>query len=235
MQSGLAAIGQGSILVQQDFQPTQEGTPSAPTIFLHKVMDERIGAQYRVNQWDATPLATFTGSVSSSMLSVSSIASGALSSGQTLSGNAVPNDILVVGLGTGTGGTGTYLLNQPLTLAPQSLFTIAGMGYTETQQYQSTFQISALVTQDPSNTASLTASDICNYAAYVMQSLPAIQALEAMGVGILKIGQIRNPYFSDDRERWEANPSFDFVLTHKQIISSVQPVITEYTLQVLEV
>ena len=107
--------------------------------------------------------------------------------------------------------------------------------YTELQQYETTFQITAWATQDPSNVNSLTASDLANYAAYVMQSDGAIFAYQALGVGIMKIGDVRNPYFSDDRERFEASPSFDFTLTHKQTIILTTPVITETVLQVLDV
>ena len=94
-------------------------------------------------------------------------------------------------------------------------------GYTETEQYITTFQASALATQNPADTESLTASDILNLAAYVLQSGATIAALEEQGVGILAISQVRNPYFADDRVRYEASPSFDFQISHKQIVSTV--------------
>lgn len=109
------------------------------------------------------------------------------------------------------------------------------MQHTETQQYVTYFQASALAMQDPSDVNSLTASDITNYAASIAQSMAFIAALEAQGVGVLKIGQVRNPYFDDDRQRFEASPSFDFGLTHKQIIISTVPVISTTEYQILTV
>lgn len=93
------------------------------------------------------------------------------------------------------------------------------MIHTEIQEYQTTFQISVLSTQDPTNISQLTASDIVNLVCYIMQSQKTVIALAAAGVGILNVSDVRNPYFLDDRQRNEANPSFDFILTHKQTVS----------------
>lgn len=107
--------------------------------------------------------------------------------------------------------------------------------YTELQQYASKFQASCWATQNPADINSLTASDYANYATYIMQSAATINALEAIGCGIFNISRVRNPPFSDDRQRFEFASSFDFVITHKQIITLTTPVITETVLQILEV
>ena len=107
--------------------------------------------------------------------------------------------------------------------------------HTELQVYETTFQISALVTQDPSNPAAYTASDIINYAAYIMQSAATVTALQAIGIGIYKVSDVRNPYFSDDRVRYEASPSFDLTLVHSQIIVTNVPIASSITVEVLEV
>ena len=226
LNAGFAANGQGSIQVLQAYQPTQEGIPSGPSVFLHKVSDQRMGSPNRVNGWDDTVLASFTGSVLGSTLSVSSIVSGAIAVSQVLAGVDVPDNIQITGLGT----SGTYSLSQGFTLATQAMDTIAGMVYTETQQYLTTFQISALSTQDPSDVSQLTASDIANLAVAILQSLFAIQTFEDAGFGVLKIGDIRNMAFTDDRERYEYNPSFDVTFTTKQSIISTQPIVTEVSL-----
>lgn len=105
----------------------------------------------------------------------------------------------------------------------------------DVQQYQTTFQMSALATQDPSVPSNFTAADILNRVAYILQSQPTIATFESQGVGILRVTDIRNPYFTDDRERNEASPSFDFVLTHKQIIMSTSAIITKTELNILEI
>lgn len=109
------------------------------------------------------------------------------------------------------------------------------MIHTEIQQYESTFQISTLATQNPATPEKYTASDILNLIAYILQSENTIVALNEAGIGILKASDTRNPYFIDDRARFEANPSFDFTLTHKQIISNINRVLKATELQILPV
>lgn len=97
--------------------------------------------------------------------------------------------------------------------------------HTELQVYETTFQMGVLSIQDPTNTAQYTASDIVNLIAHIMQSDATVTALMASNVGILRISDVRNPYFTDDYNRYEAHPSFDFTLTHNQIITSTTPII----------
>lgn len=237
LSAGLTAIGQGAIQCVQNYQPTQEGTPSAPTIFIYKVgPDQRLGSPYRTAQQGAGS-ATFTGSIAGNVLTVTDVAAGALNLNQLVMGDGLPDNLVVTEFGTGNGGLGTYILNYvlPTPFASGALTSIGAWVYTEMEQYASTFQCSALATQDPSNLESLTASDIVNYAAYVLQNQGVIAAFEAEGVGILRISTARNPYFSDDRQRYEASPSFDFTLTHKQTIITTVPIITETEFQVLQV
>lgn len=69
------------------------------------------------------PGAVFTGSIAGSTLTVSSISSGTLAVGQTLS-DSVGNVLAgtrIVALGTGTGGTGTYTVGVTQTVASQSI------------------------------------------------------------------------------------------------------------------
>lgn len=97
--------------------------------------------------------------------------------------------------------------------------------HTETQPYETTFQISALVIQDVNNTNTYTASDLLNYVSYIMQSAATITALRVENVGVLRVTEVSNPYFTDDRDQFEAAPSFSFVLTHLQTIISESEVI----------
>lgn len=108
------------------------------------------------------------------------------------------------------------------------------MIHTETQQYETTFRIHALVLQNPLN-PSFTASDLVNSCAAILQSDTTIDTLETQGVGILKIGAVQNPYFTDDRDNFEASPSFDFILTHKQIITVNDPIISAENVNIYRV
>lgn len=97
--------------------------------------------------------------------------------------------------------------------------------HTESQVYESTFQFSALVRQDPSDVASLTASDVANYAASIMQSDKTRESLQELGIGVLRVLDVRNPYFNDDRDQFEGSPNFDLVITYNRVIITQSPVI----------
>jgi autotransporter-associated beta strand protein len=64
---------------------------------------------------------TFTGSISGTTLTVTAIPSGALSVGQVITGSGVAAGTTIQSLGTGTGGTGTYTLNNSQTVASETL------------------------------------------------------------------------------------------------------------------
>jgi hypothetical protein len=106
------------------------------------------------------------------------------------------------------------------------------MEYEQMQIVETTFQISALSIQIPSNVVQLTASDICEYAADILQGDTARETLQTKGVQMLRVTDIRNPYFMDDKERFEASPSFDFTLMHERVIISTTPVVETYEFNV---
>jgi hypothetical protein len=89
------------------------------------------------------------------------------------------------------------------------------MKHLDEQQILATFKIFALVLQFPSTPNQYTASDLVNAAASVFQSQNTVAQLKKSGIGILKISNIDNPYFADDRDQYEATPSFDFILSYK--------------------
>ena len=101
------------------------------------------------------------------------------------------------------------------------------MIHRETQIYETTIQVSTLA-KPPPVTGALdvnepTAADLANQAAAVMQSDATIVALRTLGIGILRITDVRTPHFRNDRDQFEAAPNFDFVLTHKQITVTTTP------------
>lgn len=98
----------------------------------------------------------------------------------------------------------------------------------EDQQYQTTVQFSAWIPQDPSNTSSLTESDILNMVSGIMQSDAMLTAFRAAGVGILRVADVRNPYIVDERDRFEAVPTFDIDLTHTRTRTTTTPAVVAY-------
>lgn len=87
------------------------------------------------------------------------------------------------------------------------------MVHTESQYYETTWQVSALVLQSPKTPNQYTAADLVNEVASIMQSDNTRAILNNAGVGILRIIELPNPYFVDDRDQFEASPSLEFVLT----------------------
>lgn len=98
------------------------------------------------------------------------------------------------------------------------------MRHVEEQVFETTFQVNALAIQDPTDVSGLTAADIARAVRAVMQSSVVLDLLYAAGVGILRIGEIRNTPFVDDKQRNEYDPSFDFTLTHTDAFTSTDPV-----------
>lgn len=102
------------------------------------------------------------------------------------------------------------------------------MVHTELQYFETVFQVSALVLQNPKFTSLPTASDLVNEVASIMQSDNTRAILNSSGVGILRISDILNPYFVDDKDNFEASPSFDFTLVYENTRTSTTPIINTF-------
>lgn len=100
--------------------------------------------------------------------------------------------------------------------------------HTESQIYETTYQFSAWIPQTPGDVTSLTESDILNAVSGIMQSDTILAAFRAAGVGIQRVTEVRNPYFTDDRDLFEAVPSFDIILTHKRVTVTTLPAVVTY-------
>lgn len=164
--AGFARLGISGLQVKQAWQPTQQGTPTDPAIFLTLVSHNRYGYPSRTSRFDEDEQKEY---------------------------------------------------------------------FTETQVYQTMFQINALAAQNPADTQQLTAGDLVNSAAYIMQSDATLTTFRAAGFGLERVTQVRNPKFQDDRDRFEASPSFDFVMTHKQIVTTEIDVLQSTELQIFDV
>lgn len=95
---------------------------------------------------------------------------------------------------------------------------------TEIQQVETTFNVQSLVIQNPA-APSYTASDLANEVVAILRSTQTIEIYRGFGVGILRITDIGNLYFDDDRDQYEAVPSFNFVLSHSRTRIKIIPVI----------
>jgi len=77
-----------------------------------------VDGSYRYTWRISTPSAAlFTGSVSGTTLTVTAVSQGTIAINQALFGLGVTNETVITALGTGTGGVGTYTINQTQTVA----------------------------------------------------------------------------------------------------------------------
>jgi hypothetical protein len=70
----------------------------------------------------ATAGAVVTGSISGTTLTVTAVTSGTLYVGQTIQGSTVTAQTIITALGTGTGGAGTYTVNNSQTVTSRTLY-----------------------------------------------------------------------------------------------------------------
>lgn len=77
--------------------------------------------------------AVFTGSISGTTLTVTSVSSGTITANQGLTGVGITAETVITVLGTGTGGTGTYTINTSQTVSARSMSsTTVGAKFTAT-------------------------------------------------------------------------------------------------------
>ncbi|WVR18074.1 hypothetical protein JXVLWARM_CDS_0023 [Burkholderia phage Bm1] len=99
------------------------------------------------------------------------------------------------------------------------------------QYYETVIQLSALVVQDPEDLTLPTASDLVNDVAMWLAIPEVIAGWKQYEVNVLRTTQVRNPYFTDDRDRREAAPSFDITLTHSREVTIGVPPVKTYELK----
>ncbi|EEV4189243.1 TPA: hypothetical protein PN979_003146 [Escherichia coli] len=109
------------------------------------------------------------------------------------------------------------------------------MVHTESQWIETTYQITGSSTQNPADLESPTANDLIFHASAILQSDSAISQLRKNGVGVYRITDNRNTFFKNDRDQYEASPSFDITLTHKDITISTTPVASSVEFKIYRV
>lgn len=97
---------------------------------------------------------------------------------------------------------------------------------TTSQNHAITFQFNALVPVEEEETDdTLTAGDLLDTAALILQSRAMLDACKAAGIGIERISAIRSNYVQNENDNWEQEPSFDLVIdVKKELITSVNVV-----------
>ena len=76
------------------------------------------------NYYTNSTTAFFTASISGTVMTVTAVATGTLVVGQTVFGAAVDADTVITSFGSGSGGVGTYNINNSQTAASASMYTV---------------------------------------------------------------------------------------------------------------
>lgn len=113
---------------------------------------------------------------------------------------------------------------------------------TEVQIYEMTVQFTGSVKQPPvdptkpaGNLLPYTAGDICKLAGRALQSWAGVAQLKAAGIGVEKLLQMPQSYFSDDSDAFEQSPHFDLVFTFIDTETTLGPIISKLGFKVVPV
>lgn len=98
--------------------------------------------------------------------------------------------------------------------------------HTEIQIWETTLQISAAHTRNPSALSPVAAMDLAKRASAILQGDAGLAALAAGGIRPLRVTDIRKIPFVNDADQWETMPTFDIVLTYADSIVSATPAAT---------
>lgn len=97
------------------------------------------------------------------------------------------------------------------------------MRHIERQYYESTIQFTGYVMED-ANT-DITSVDLLNLAAEILQSDSGREYLRSKQMSIIRLTDIRHLYITDEQDRFQSSPSFDFVVITQQIKETTSPII----------
>jgi hypothetical protein len=113
-------------VMESDYTPKMIGQMNSST-GLVGIVDNGVNVYivdetYRYCWFISNPsAATFTGSISTTTLTVTSVLSGTIAVGQAIFGQGIDQNTVITALGTGTGGTGTYTVSDSQTVASTTI------------------------------------------------------------------------------------------------------------------
>lgn len=121
--SGTLAVGQNLFAVGalQETVITALGTGSGGTGTYTIGLSQTIATS---QMYTSSPGAIVTAAISGTTLTVASVASGTLFVGQTIQGAGITTQTIITALGTGSGGAGTYTVNNSQTIASITMYAL---------------------------------------------------------------------------------------------------------------
>lgn len=102
----------------------------------------------------------------------------------------------------------------------------------ETSILESTVQIDALVTVDPESLYLMTSSDLIQRVASIFDKCSTWDILRSAGIGSYRIADIRDLFFTDDRDQQQQISSFDITLTYPQVATDVVHPVSHYKIHI---
>ena len=98
-----------------------------------------------------------------------------------------------------------------------------------------TIQLMPLVSQDIEDENSITAYDVADLCAAILQTKATRKTLLESGISIEKIGQIPVSFSIDDKDEFDLDPTFDFILLYEQTLSSKVPKVDTFEVDIKRV
>ncbi len=123
IKSGTIAVGQNLFAVGalQETVITALGTGTGGTGTYTIGRSQSIASS---QMYTSSPGAVITAAISGTTLTVASVTSGTLYVGQTIQGTGITTQTIITALGTGSGGTGTYTVNNSQTIASITMYAL---------------------------------------------------------------------------------------------------------------
>jgi len=123
VKSGTLAVGQNLFAVGalQETVITALGSGSGGTGTYTIGLSQTIASS---QMYTSSPGAVVTAAISGTTLTVATVTSGTLYVGQTIQGAGITTQTIITALGTGTGGAGTYTINNSQTIASITMYAL---------------------------------------------------------------------------------------------------------------
>jgi hypothetical protein len=129
-QQVVVVCGDFVYVMESDYTPKMIGQMNSST-GLVGIVDNGVNVYivdgtYRYTWFISNPSAAiFTGSISTTTLTVDSVLSGTIAVGQAIFGQGISQNTVITALGTGTGGAGTYTVSNSQTVATTQINSVA--------------------------------------------------------------------------------------------------------------
>ena len=126
----VTVCGDFAYVMESDYTPKMIGQLNTSTGIVG-IVDNGVNVyivdnSYRYTWFISNPSsAIFTGSISTTTLTVTSVLSGTIAVGQAIFGQGIAQNTVITALGTGSGGVGTYTVSDSQTVASTTINSVA--------------------------------------------------------------------------------------------------------------